>query len=494
MKQVHGLPEQTRRITLRLDPAGRAPSTAHALVILLSILLTLGAQAQQALPSYQEWRQTCQALPTNRELKGKLPEGRVPALPTFADFEAALDGFLEVTRSGPLGNEHTWIGERPDPTAFFDTTRSWFGSKEVPFQPFAAKLGLPTDATVLVMGDLHGDVRSLMHVLDELNARGILDGFTLRDPTCWFLFLGDFTDRGMYGVEVLYTLFRLKMTNPERVQLGRGNHEDFNIVSRYGFLEEIRGKYGEQANITKVMRAYDRMPVVMYVGTATDVLQMNHGGMEPGYDPRGLLESEGSQRFQLLGDLRQRAYHAARPGWLGEDAGVLVTAEKHLADFTPESPTKPRVIGFLWNDFTVFGDEPELGYNRSLVFGAGPTRRVLKDASTERVRVRGVFRAHQHSGSLNPLMSRLVASDGAFRHWQETESSADAGKKVKEIRDGLRPEETRAVPDGSVWTFNVSPDSVYGAGCGYDFATVGILTLAREFEAWRVRVVRVEVF
>ena len=65
---------------------------------------------------------------------------------------------------------------------------------------------------------------------------------------------------------------------------------------------------------------------------------------------------------------------------------------------------------------------------------------------------------------------------------------------MKEIRDGLRPEETRAVPDGSVWTFNVSPDSVYGAGCGYDFATVGILTLAREFEAWRVRVVRVEVF
>lgn len=494
MKQVHGAAQQTTRITLRLDAASRAASAAHALALLLSVLLTLGAHAQQAFPSYQEWRQTCEALPTNRELKGKLPEGRVPALPTFADFEAALDGFLEVTRSGELGADAAWVGERPDPAVFFDTARSWFGGKEVPFQPFAAKLMLPPDATVLVMGDLHGDVRSLVRVLDELNARGILDGFTLRDPKCWFLFLGDFTDRGVYGVEVLYTLFRLKIANPERVQLGRGNHEDFNIVARYGFLDEIRGKYGADADITKVMRAYDRMPVVMYVGTATDVLQMNHGGMEPGYDPRGLLEAEGTFRFQLLGELRQRAYHAARPGWLGEDAGVLATAEKHFGDFRPESPTKPRAIGFLWSDFTVFGDEPELGYNRSVVYGAGATRRVLADASTERVRVRGVFRAHQHSGSLNPLMSRLVASDGVFRHWQESERSADAGRTVEAIREGLSPEETRAVPEGSVWTFNVSPDSVYGTGCGYDFATVGILTLAREFEGWRIRVVRVEVF
>lgn len=446
------------------------------------------------MPGYEAWRQACAVLPSNRVLDGKLPDAKTLALPTFADFEVALDGFLEMTRSGPLGAEGAWVGERPDPAVFFDTSRSWFGGEEVPFQPFAAKLVLPWDATVLVMGDLHGDVRSLMRVLDELNARGILDGFTLRDPKCWFLFLGDFTDRGMYGVEVLYTLFRLKVANPERVHLGRGNHEDFNIVSRYGFLDEIRGKYGAAANITKLMRAYDRMPVVMYVGTATDVLQMNHGGMEPGYDPRGLLEAEGTPRFQLLGELRQMAYHVARPGWLGEDAGVLAAAEKHFGDFTPESPTKPRVIGFLWNDFTVFRDEPELGYNRSVVYGAGATGRVLADASTERVRVRGVFRAHQHSGSLNPLMSRLVASDGVFRHWQESESSAHAGKKVEEIREGLRPEETRAVPEGSVWTFNVSPDSGYGVGCGYDFATVGILTLAPAFEGWRIRVVRVEVF
>ena len=41
-------------------------------------------------------------------------------------------------------------------------------------------------------------------------------------------------------------------------------------------------------------------------------------------------------RFQLLGKLRQKAYHEARAGWLGNDPGVLALAEEHFRDFTPE--------------------------------------------------------------------------------------------------------------------------------------------------------------
>jgi hypothetical protein len=108
--------------------------------------------------------------------------------------------------------------------------------------------------------------------------------------------------------------------------------------------------------------------------------------------------------------------------------------------------------------------------------------------------VRGVVRAHQHSAALNPLMSRLIASDGVFRHWQENETSADANQTVDALRRRLRPEETRSIPDGSVWTFNVSPDSVYGVGCRYDFVTVGMLKLAPAFKDWRMSVVRMPVF
>jgi hypothetical protein len=207
-----------------------------------------------------------------------------------------------------------------------------------------------------------------------------------------------------------------------------------------------------------------------------------------------LLAAPGSPRFHLLGKLRQKAYHAARPGWLGDDPRVLALAEEHFRDFTPEAPTSPRSIGFMWNDFTVFADEPALGYERSLVFGAGPTLRILADASTDGVRVRAVVRAHQHSAELNPLMSRLVASDGVFRHWQEGESTADANRSVDAIRRLLRPEESRPIPVGSVWTFNVAPDSIYGVGCQCDFVTVGLLRLAPAFKDWRMSVLRIQVF
>jgi hypothetical protein len=295
-------------------------------------------------------------------------------------------------------------------------------------------------------------------------------------------------------VEVLYTLFRLKVANAGQVHLARGNHEDFNIVSRFGFLDELRYKFGTGAKVTKLMRAYDLLPVVIYVGTKDDFLQMNHGGMEPGYDPRDLLAAAGDVRYQLLGKLRQKAYHKAHPGWLGKDPRVLDVAEAHLRDFTPESPTSPRPLGFMWNDFTVFGDEPALDYDRALIFGAASTRHILAQASTAKVRVRGVVRAHQHSAIPNPMMRRLIAQDGIFRHWQDKDATANAEDSVEVIRKRLRPEADRPIPDGSVWTFNVAPDSGYGLGCGFDFVTVGMLTLAPEFKNWRMSVLRLRGF
>jgi hypothetical protein len=443
-------------------------------------------------PAYREWVSDCAKLPANRALKGTLPDPKLLPLRTFADFEAALDGFLALERKGAISEKEKWVNGAPDPAVFFDITRSWFGEgKRIPFQPFAAKLVLPSDATAIAIGDLHGDIRSFLQMLEELNRREILDGFKVRRPNHHLIFTGDFTDRGSYGTEVLYTLFRLKMASPAQVHIARGNHEDFDLVSRYGFLDELRGKYGEGANITKLMRAYDLLPVVVYLGTGKDFLQVNHGGMEPGYDPRALLAAPGNMRFQLLGELKQKSYHQARPGWLGNDPAVREFAAQHFADFTPETPSAPSMIGFVWNDFTVFRDDPQLGYVRSLVFGPVPTLRILADASTEQVRLRGVIRAHQHSAVLNPLMSRLVACGGVCRHWQTNEDSSHAGRSVEALR--TTHVNAQPIPEGSVWTLNVSPDSVYGVGCGFDFAAAAVLSLAPEFKDWRISTLTVEV-
>jgi hypothetical protein len=151
------------------------------------------------------------------------------------------------------------------------------------------------------------------------------------------------------------------------------------------------------------------------------------------------------------------------------------------------------MIGFMWNDFSVFRDEPQLDYSRSLVFGPGPARRILADASTEQIRLRGVIRAHQHSAVLNPLMSRLVAGGGIYQHWQENEDSSHARHSIEEIRNTLKPAIPQPIPDGSVWTLNVAPDSIYGVGCGFDFAAAAVVNLAPEFKDWRISALTVEV-
>ena len=47
----------------------------------------------------------------------------------------------------------------------------------------------------------------------------------------------------------------------------------------------------------------------------------------------------------------------------------------------------------------------------------------------------------------------------------------------------------RKLKDGFVWTFNVAPDSYYGAGNTYKFDTYGVLKTADTFADWNLRVV-----
>lgn len=463
---------------------------------LLVVGICLFASAKPAFaaewPSFSEWKESCKNLPSNRSLAGRFPAGDELPLKTFAEFESVLDAFLGISTNTPLADLGNWIGEKPEHDVFFNTQRAWFLNPPIPFQPFAQKLQLPDDATAIVQGDLHGDIRSLLMVLSQLNERKFLNGFKINDPKHHMFYTGDFTDRGAYGIEVLYTLFRLKIANPMQVHFARGNHEDLQLVSRYGFFAELQTKYGRTANVAKLLRAYDFIPVVIYVGTEHDFVQMNHGGMEPGFDPRELVSTPGSPRYQLLGELNQRAYHERHDGWLGDESSSISTANANLHDFTPTAPTTPHVLGFMWNDFTVFAEEPAFGYDpgRAFVYGKRSTQHILRTSSTSKHKVHAVIRAHQHSGLINPMMRRLVASDGIFRHWQDSDKTTLASSDTGKLQQIIEISPKRRIPEGSVWTFNVSPDSVYGEGCGFDFVTFGILTLGETFGEWEIEVNR----
>ncbi|MBK1881678.1 metallophosphoesterase [Luteolibacter pohnpeiensis] len=426
-------------------------------------------------------------------MKGKFPDSDTLPLKSYEEFDQMLDTFIQAERDGSIGDRKLWVGASPK-AEFFKYESGFYQDKKFNFQPFAKKLILPVGSKVYIQGDLHGDIHSLLITLDELRKRKVLDGFKVIDPSAYLCFTGDFTDRGSYGVEVLYTLMRLKLANPERVQFARGNHEHFGMNAKYGFVKELQAKYGSDIDISKTMHLYDLLPVVIYLGTESDFVQMNHGGMEPGYDPKTLLASSGTTRYQFLGEIHQKTYSESHQGWLGDDPKVLNLAETRLKDFTPQGPTSPNLLGFMWSDFTVFGDEPSLGYGRSLIFGESSTAYLLKSFSTEKQKIHAVLRGHQHASGPNPLMNRIVASGGLFRHWQEQHEEGNADLTPKELERKIETSPVRSIPDGSVWTFNVSADSVYGEGCHYDFGTFGIMSLKKSFSDWTMEVVKYDVF
>ncbi|MCI0536939.1 MAG: metallophosphoesterase, partial [Verrucomicrobiales bacterium] len=448
-----------------------------------------------AYKTFAEWKAACDRLPFNRQLRrGVAPKELLP-IKSFKEFNEVVEGFYGECKNGTLSRTNLWVGDLPSRAAFFNTDKVYF-QKAIPFQPFAQKLVVPSGSEILFHGDLHGDVHSLVAWLDWLNKNKYLEDFKLTRPNLYVVMLGDYTDRGTYGIEVLYTLLRLKLANPDRVCLIRGNHEDVTLAMNYGFLAEIQAKYGREFNVTKVLRGYDFLPVVLYLGFGDDFIQCNHGGMEPGFDPRSLLEAEGPIRFQFLGRLNQARFLKENPKWSARmDAGSRRIAEDQLKDFKPEDPVRPSTVGFMWNDFSVAPGEPALGYDpgRAFIYGESSTEYILKAASRTNRQIRAVFRAHQHSSLPNPLMRRLKVSRGLFRHWQPQDSVNLLAAAEPKLQNVLDRAESRPIPPNSVWTFNVAPDTVYGEGCTFDFDTSAILTVGEKFEDWRLRVINLPV-
>ena len=79
----------------------------------------------------------------------------------------------------------------------------------------------PASGEVIIIGDLHGDLKSLVHILDESN---FLEKMQNREDVL-LIFLGDYGDRGIKSPEVYYIVLKLKQLFPENVILMRGNHE-----------------------------------------------------------------------------------------------------------------------------------------------------------------------------------------------------------------------------------------------------------------------------
>eukprot|EP00596_Hydrurales_sp_CCMP1899_P008345 CAMPEP_0119033936 /NCGR_PEP_ID=MMETSP1177-20130426/1001_1 /TAXON_ID=2985 /ORGANISM="Ochromonas sp, Strain CCMP1899" /LENGTH=680 /DNA_ID=CAMNT_0006991067 /DNA_START=153 /DNA_END=2195 /DNA_ORIENTATION=- len=101
-----------------------------------------------------------------------------------------------------------------------------------------SRIDVPEGSKLTVVGDLHGQLPDLLHILAEA-------GLPADDNR--YIFNGDFVDRGAQSVECICILLALYASDPQNVVLNRGNHEDIAINRVYGFQAECVDKYGELA-------------------------------------------------------------------------------------------------------------------------------------------------------------------------------------------------------------------------------------------------------
>lgn len=416
---------------------------------------------QQAFSNFHAWKKACDTIPNT-----------YTSPLTEAAFSKEIDQFC-ASRDAELAKKAKWI------------TSSQTGEADEKPSFFVEKLEVTPETEIAFHGDLHGDIHSLLAFIEELTKKGYMDPenpFKIKKHNFKIIMLGDYTDRGWHGVEVLFTIMRLKQLNPENFFMVRGNHEDVTINATYGFTTELSRKNFTTITsdgCSKIYALYRKLPAAIYLVSGTpqhkNALICCHGGLEIGF----------SDVAHLLADARTHCYipftHCLRKKNIESLPLAFQSAFQTIKYEIEDSPVcSPQDIGYLWNDFDF---EPSTNPAKPVTILGGLrwqlpeqlTKEILKKDSTPSCTIRGIMRAHQHNDATMP---RILNCDGKS-------DEADAGvAKLWLPREQKQP--AGKLWDGIVCTFCVSPNTTYGNRYAYNTDFFGILKTAEHFENWNL--------
>jgi serine/threonine-protein phosphatase 2A catalytic subunit len=153
--------------------------------------------------------------------------------------------------------------------------------KTLQAEPTLLDIKIEEGESICVVGDIHGQLNDLKANLFRQPA----------DPKRKLLFLGDYVDRGPNGVEVVSLLFALKVEFPDRVFLLRGNHEEAMTSRIYGFLYEVRTKFGGLDLWAKFNSTFCFLPLAAIINSAGHRILCVHGGLSPSLEDLSALNT-----------------------------------------------------------------------------------------------------------------------------------------------------------------------------------------------------------
>tara|TARA_B100000780_G_C21065141_1_gene428269 strand:+ start:51 stop:1202 length:1152 start_codon:yes stop_codon:yes gene_type:complete len=132
--------------------------------------------------------------------------------------------------------------------------------------PNKVDVNVPKHGLLTVVGDTHGQFSDLVYILTRQK---------MPTKTNYYLFNGDFVDRGSFGCEVFLMIAALKIANPTHVFMNRGNHESERYNIAYGFEKEVIKKF-DVKTFHLIQECFNWLPVCHVVNKSVFVV---HAGL-----------------------------------------------------------------------------------------------------------------------------------------------------------------------------------------------------------------------
>ena len=187
-------------------------------------------------------------------------------------------------------------------------------------QIYVQYLGLEDNENVVIVGDIHSSLYSLLQILQKMkNMNQIDDAFKLINNTK-MVFLGDLVDRGPFSLEILMIAFKLKLVNPDNVIILNGNHEDEETYDYYGLCTEMNIEMKESSKML-IHKILKKLPCALFVHYNNDsggkYYQLCHGGIELNYNPK-----DTHKRYKKSLGLSEPIYPELRYGVSYDETGL----------------------------------------------------------------------------------------------------------------------------------------------------------------------------
>lgn len=133
-------------------------------------------------------------------------------------------------------------------------------------EPLLLEFNLENSEEIIVIGDIHGNMQTLMKLIEIFN----------KEKPKFIISLGDIVDRGPKQQECLILMLSLKILNPNGFFILKGNHETFEMNQAYGFFYDFMSKFKDPNKFNEILEVYNVLPICAIVN---NLILCLHGGI-----------------------------------------------------------------------------------------------------------------------------------------------------------------------------------------------------------------------